>query len=92
MLCFHPVRLSPRTRTELVTPGKTPMLQKVGTISTLTNGSVGVNASAAPRPGKMTFPELVKSNHIKIDSDFLKMKPLEKEAPQLKCWRKTERA
>lgn len=76
----------------MVTPGKALILWGVGTTSTLTNGPVGVNASAASRPGKMTFPELVKSNQIKIDSDFLKMKPLEKGAQQLKCWRKTERA
>lgn len=40
----------------------------------------------------MTFPELVKSNQIKIDSDFLKMKLLEKEAYELKHWKKTEHA
>lgn len=92
MLCFHPVRQTLRAQTELVTPGKAPILRGVGTASTLTNGPVGVNGSAAARPGKMTFPELVKSDQTKIDSDFLKMKPLEKGAQQLKRWRKTERA
>lgn len=54
------------------------------------SNSVGVNVFAASRPGRMTFPELVKSNQIKIDSDFLKMKLLEKEAHGLKRWEKTE--
>lgn len=58
----------------------------------LISNSVGVNVFAASRPGRMTFPELVKSNQIKIDSDFLKMKLLEKEASELKHWKKTEHA
>lgn len=37
-----------------------------------------------PGEARMTFPELVKSNQINIDSDFLKMKLLEKEAYELK--------
>lgn len=44
----------------------------------LISNSVGVNVFAASRPGSVTFLELVKSNQIKIDSDFLKIKLLEK--------------
>lgn len=58
----------------------------------LISNSVGVNVFTASRTGRMTFPELVKSNQIKIDSDFLKMKLLEKEAYELKHWKKTEHA
>jgi len=58
----------------------------------LITNSVGVSAFAASRPGRMTFPELVKSNQIKIDSDFLKMKLLEKGGYELKHWKKTEHA
>lgn len=58
----------------------------------LISNSVGVNVFVASRPGRMTFPELVKSNQIKIDSDFLKMQLLGKAAYQLKHCKKTDRA
>lgn len=66
------------------------ILWKVGTIFVHISNSVGVNVFAASRPCRMTFPELVKSNQIKIDSDFLKMKLLKKEAHGLKRWKKTQ--
>lgn len=84
MLCFPPVVLSLRIQTKLVTPENVYVLLKVETIFMLISNSVGVNVFACSRPGRMTFPELVKSNQINIDSDFLKMKLLEKEAYELK--------
>lgn len=66
------------------------ILLKVETIFVHISNSVGVNVFAASRPGRMTFLELVKSNQIKIDSDFLKMKLLKKEAHGLKHCKKTE--
>lgn len=89
--CFVPPCSEPENWDQAGNSKNVWILLKVETIFVRISNSVGVNVFAASRPGRMTFPELVKSNQIKIDSDFLKMKLLKKEAHGLKCWKKTER-